>query len=102
MADGRRGLPVELVSRSSPATRAEGSQATEGASTQARTLAAANPAVSTREAGPMSKYVLYPDMSTKDGVALKEAYVKLTEPCLKTSGHFGSYVDGIRMARRLL
>ncbi|MBI4371111.1 MAG: hypothetical protein HY552_02315 [Elusimicrobia bacterium] len=34
----------------------------------------------TYAANPTSQFVLYPDMSTKDGVTLKEAYVKLTEP----------------------
>ena len=34
----------------------------------------------TYTAGPKSQYVIYPDLSTKDGVTLKEAYVKLTEP----------------------
>lgn len=34
----------------------------------------------TYTAGPMSQYVICPDFSTKDGVTLKDAYVKLTEP----------------------
>ncbi len=34
----------------------------------------------TYTANPTSQYVIYPDLSTKDGVTLKEAYVKLTEP----------------------